>query len=258
MIGKDETTPRFGRVRTSASFDEGPGVHRIGLVALSNDYVSERDFMNMRPSDDVVIYTSRLQNTPDCSVTSLREMEARITEATSLLVPEGRLDVVAYSCTSGTAVLGFKKVQELIQAGRSGVPCTTPLTASLDGLDRLAARRLAILTPYTDDVNAVIAGNIRSSGMEITSFNSFNIADNELMAKITPESIVRAAVEIDTDAADALFISCTAIRAVEVIQDIEDRIKKPVVTAVQALFWQSLRLASYCKPISGHGALLKL
>ncbi|PWJ88174.1 maleate isomerase [Mesorhizobium loti] len=257
MAEQHETVRRFGR-SNAATFDDGPGKYRIGLVALSNDYVTERDFMNMRPDDDVVIYTSRLANAPDCSLASLREMAPRITEATSLLVPEGRLDVVAYSCTSGTAVMGYERVQELVHAGRPDVAFSTPLTASLAGLNRFSVRRVAVLTPYTDEVNYVIASNIEASGIEIAEFNSFNLSDNELMARITPDSIVQSALELDTSTADALFISCTAIRAVEVIEIIEAKIKKPVITAVQALFWQSLRLAGYNKPVPGYGSLLRL
>ncbi|MGX9120917.1 maleate cis-trans isomerase family protein [Mesorhizobium sp. BHbsci] len=257
MSEKHETARRFG-CSNVATFDAGPGKYRIGLLALSNDYVTERDFMNMRPDDDVVIYTSRLLNAPDCSLTSLRDMAPRITDAASLLVPEGRLDAIAYSCTSGTAAMGYERVQELVQAGRPGVAFSTPLTASLAGLGRFSAQRVAVLTPYTDEVNEVIATNIESSGLEISEFNSFNLSDNELMAKITPESILQAAREINTSDADALFISCTAIRAVEVIEMIEEHIRKPVITAVQSLFWQSVRLAGYKKPIPGYGKLLRL
>ncbi len=85
-------------VREHARFDSGPGKFRIGLLVLSNDYVMERDFINMRPSDDVAIFTSRLPKTPDCTVETLREMAPHISNTTSLLVPEGRLDVVAYGC----------------------------------------------------------------------------------------------------------------------------------------------------------------
>lgn len=133
----DESVSRrhFDRVAVPTAFDDGPGKYRIGLIALSNDYTTERDFTNMRPSDQVAIFTSRLSFAPDCSVGSLSEMVPRITEAASLLVPQGRLDVIAYCCTSGTAVIGFERIQDLIRACRPGVACSTPLTASLEGLD---------------------------------------------------------------------------------------------------------------------------
>jgi maleate isomerase len=111
----------FESIKQSPKFDDGPGKFRIGLVTLSNDYVVERDFVNIRPSDDVAIYVSRLLNTPQCTVETLQEMAPKITKATSLLVPEGRLDVVAYACTSGTAVMGFERIQALIQAARPSI-----------------------------------------------------------------------------------------------------------------------------------------
>lgn len=63
----------FELLRKSTELDQIPGQYRIGLVALSNDYVTERDFMNMRPSDDVVVYTSRLRNTQECTAETLRK-----------------------------------------------------------------------------------------------------------------------------------------------------------------------------------------
>lgn len=245
----------FEAIDGEPQFDDGPGRFRIGLVALSNDYVTERDFMNMRPSDDVVVYTSRVPNTPDCTVETLQQMAPHITQAASLIVPEGRLDVMAYSCTSGTAVMGFDKIRSLIHAARPGIPCVTPITSSLAALEVFNAEKIAVLTPYVDDVNAGIARYLKASGKILTAFTSFKIASNEAMAKISPESIYQAALTADRDDADALFISCTAIRAVDVIERIEQKLGKPVVTAVQAMFWQALRLSGFNEKIPGYGRL---
>ena len=78
------------------------------------------------------------------------------------------------------------------------------------------------------------------------------------MARIPVEAIIRAAKEADRDDAEALFISCTAIRAVDVIDEIERELNKPVVSANQALFWESVRTAGYEAPINGYGTLLKM
>jgi maleate isomerase len=249
---------QFETVSGRTQFDDGPGRYRIGLVALSNDYVTELDFMNMRPSKDVVVYTSRVPNTPDCTVETLQKMAAHITQAASLIVPEGRLDVMAYSCTSGTAVMGFDKIRSLIHAARPGIACVTPITSSLAALDKFNAQKIAVLTPYVDDVNADIAKYIERSGKTISAFTSFKIASNEEMAKIAPESIYQAALAADRDDADALFISCTAIRAVDVIHQIEQKLGKPVVTAVQAMYWQALRLSGYNEKIIGFGQLFSV
>ncbi len=249
----------FASTPVTATFtpDGGPGTHRIGCVLLSNDYATERDFINMRPSDDVALFFTRVENTPDCTTETLPLMAPHIQVAAGLVVPEGRLDVMVYACTSGTVVMGYDRICELIHATRPGVKVVTPITASLAALATFDARKLAVLTPYTDDVNAAIAGHLESKGHEINAFTSFGIEDNEVMAALPPDAIYQAALEADRPEADALFISCTAIRAVDVVERIEQTLGKPVVTANQALVWQALRWAGYDAPIEGYGQLLR-
>jgi len=245
-------------VRPQIALDTGPGRWRIGLIVLSNDYATEPDFMNMRPSDDVAVYTTRIANTPECTPDGLRRMAPKITDCAALLVPDGRLDAVAYSCTSGTAVIGYDGVQARIQAARPGVPCITPITASLAALERFNATRITVLTPYIDDVNAVIHAHLTQAGMDVTAFSSFGIEDNEEMAALSPEAIFQAALQADRPEAEALFISCTAIRAVEVAERIEQVLGKPVVTANQAMFWQALRATGCDLKSPGYGRLLQM
>ncbi|MDH3692295.1 MAG: hypothetical protein OEU36_22915 [Gammaproteobacteria bacterium] len=245
-------------VRATVELDDGPGRYRIGLIALASDHVTERDFMNMRPNDDVVIYTSRVLNVNPCTVENLLTMGPRLTEAASLILPQSRLDVIAYSCTSGTTVLGYDTVAGSIRAARPNIPCVTPITAACAGFEVLGVKRVAVLTPYIDEVNLPIQQFLMSNGLEVTKFTSFGMPDDNDMAHIPPETIYRAAVEANDVDAEALFISCTAIRAVEVIDRIEAKIGKPVVSAVQALFWQSLREAGYTEKVTGYGELLCL
>ncbi len=246
------------RVRSGFTPDTGPGLHRIGLILLSNDYTVERDFINARPGDAVALFFTRVENTPDCTLESLPLMAPHIEKAAGLIIPDGRLDVVAYACTSGTVVMGYDRICDLIHATRPGVRVVTPMTASLAALDRFKARKLAVLTPYVDDVNAAIAAHLESKGKEVCAFTSFKIEDNEVMANLPPEAIFRAAVEADRPEADALFISCTAIRALDVADRIEQAIGKPVITANQAMIWQALRWSGCYQTMAGFGELLRL
>ncbi len=124
-------------------------------------------------------------------------------------------------------------------------------------LERFGAQRLAILTPYVDEVNAQIASHIENAGKEILKFSSFHIEETEALAALTSEAIYNAALKADHSEADALFISCTAIRAVDVVEQIERELGKPVVTANQAMFWQALRAAGCDSTIKGYGRLLR-
>ena len=238
--------------------DGGPGAHRIGLVVLSNDYATERDFIRLMPGPEVALFTTRVENTPECTVETLRMMAPHIETAAGLIIPHGRLDVMVYACTSGTVVMGYERICELVRGARAGIPVVTPITASLAALDRFGARKLAVLTPYVDDVNAMIAEHLKAQGRDVVAFSSFGIEDNEVMAALPPGAILEAALEADRPEAEALFISCTAIRAVEAVERIEAALGRPVITANQALIWQALRWAGYGGAVPGHGQLLRL
>jgi maleate isomerase len=185
-------------------------------------------------------------------------MGPRLSGAASLIVPDGRVDVIAYCCTSGTTAMGYDAVASSIQETRIDVPVVTPITAGLLALEKFGAKNVAVLTPYVDDVNRVLITYIEDNGPRVTALTSFLIADDNKMAGIPPDTIFAAALEADRPDADALFISCTAIRAVDVAEKIEQALGKPVICANQALFWQSLRVAGYTDPVSGYGELLSM
>ena len=75
-------------LKAQTALDNGPGAHRIGLIALASDYVVERDFMNMRPSDEVAVFVSRVLNVNPCTVENLRTMGPRLADAASLIIPD--------------------------------------------------------------------------------------------------------------------------------------------------------------------------
>ena len=245
-------------VKSKVIMDNGPGVYRIGLIAVASDYVVERDFTNMRPNDDTIVYVSRVLNVNPCTVENLKTMGPRLSDAVSVLLPDGDLNVICYCCTSGTTAMGFDLVEENIHKIRPSIPVVTPITAGIRALNLFNAKRISILTPYIDEVNREICKYLQDRGFDIAALTSFQFADDNDMARIAPESIMDAAIEADRSDADALFISCTAIRAVDVVERIESKIGKPVISANQALFWEAVRIAGYKQKIKGFGKLLEL
>ena len=97
---------------------------------------------------------------------------------------------------------------------------------------------------------------LESHGIDVVNIGGFCMDDDREMARIPPDAIFDAALEVYDERADALFISCTAIRAVEIIERAEAALSRPVLSAIQTLFWQSLREAGYSAPVPGFGRLL--
>ena len=250
--------PDLPTVKVSTRFepDTGPARHRIGLIALDSDVATERDFHLMTPPD-VMFYTSRLHCTNPVTVENLRRQGPLLRNAVELLIPGQRLDVIAYSCTSGTVAIGYEGVASEIRAGeRPGIPVVTPITSALAGFAHLGIRSISLLTPYLDSVNQAMRAFIESHGVRVVNIGGFCMEDDREMACIPPDAILDAALEVHDERADALFISCTAIRAAEIIERAEAALSRPVLSANQALIWQSLREAGCRAPVQGFGRLL--
>jgi maleate isomerase len=227
---------------------------RIGLITLATDFNSEDDLRTILPGD-VRLFTTRIENANPVTVENLQSMAADLPRAAKTLLPGYGVDVAIFGCTSGTAVTGSNKIAELINQGTPGTKVTNPLLASELALRAVGAQKIAILTPYLADVTQSVADGFRDKGFDVTRVMGFGLDNDFDMTALPPKALLEAALKVDTPDADAVFISCTAIRSAEIIAEAEHQLKKPVITSNQALIWHALNLIDYTKPITGFGTL---
>jgi maleate isomerase len=230
---------------------------RIGLVVPATDQVSEAAFAEMLAGHPVSVVASRVAFENPVVMATLSRMVDDLARATSLLLPGGRIDVVAFSCTSGTVAAGVDAVARAIGAAKPGVPFTTPITAAVAAFRRLGLRRIAVLTPYVDEVNEAIHGFLAATGLEVVEFGSFHLRTEPEIASVPPEAIVAAGRAVMAPGAEALFISCTGLQGHAAIGPLEAATGKPVVTSNQAQVWEALSLIGYGQPLHGYGRLLE-
>lgn len=243
--------------------DIAPG-GRIGLIALATDYNSEQDLRRMLP-EDVEIFTNRVLNANPLTLENLRKMLDDISRAAGGILPEVDMDAMIYGCTSGTVANGADKIEFAVQQGQPGVPVTNPMTAVLAAFEALNARRVSILTPYIDELNQEMLAYFRGQGkrqgkgqdIDVINIVGLGFESDIDVTRIPAQDIYRLALEVFDREADALFLSCTALRASSLISKIEDAIGKPVVTSNQALVWHCLKLINYSEKVSGFGCLLE-
>ncbi|MEH6578519.1 MAG: aspartate/glutamate racemase family protein [Amphritea sp.] len=229
---------------------------RIGVISLATDFNIEADLQRMFPSD-VQFFTSRVKNVNPLTIDNLRTMAPGISATADTILPGTKLDAIIYACTSGTVAIGVEKITELVHQTRPGVPVTNPVTAALSAFQRFNAKRISILTPYTESVNREVAEFFIAQGYDVLNIAGFGFEDDTAMTYITPQDIAAAAVASCDPDADLMFISCTALRASLVLDDIEQRLNIPVVSSIQALAWHSLQLVNYPTAVTGFGSLLR-
>ena len=81
--------------------------------------------------------------------------------------------------------------------------------------------------------------------------------DSEI-AKVTSDSLIQTVSSIDFAKRDCLFVSCTALKILDLIEDLEENLKANIISSNQAIIWDSLRLSKTNNKIDGFGKLFKL
>ncbi len=258
------TTSSTSRVSTKPPLpfvlDEGVGARAaIGLIVLSSDQTIEHEFRQLLGIDGVALFQSRIRMDNRVTPETLKAMEAGITDATDLILPGMALDVVAFACTSASMLIGEEQVFEQIRKARPQTRPTTPITAVFAALKAFGTKRIALLTPYRNDVNQQIRAYIEARGVEVAAMGSFEEEDDRRVCRISESAIKTAAIELGREpGVEAVFVSCTSLRLAGVVEEIETAIGKPVTSSNHALGWHCLRLAGIDDRRAGLGRLFQL
>jgi maleate isomerase len=222
--------------------DDRPLSKRLGLIILATDHTTEVDFDRMVSSERIGVYVSRIHYANPTTPENLRAMQPSLTTGAELILPGEELDAIMYSCTAASVVIGDDEVASAIRKAKPGVPVVTPTAAAVLGLGAFGVRHISVLTPYTPATSRPMADYFAGLGFSIDRFTCLGLSDDREMARIAPAEIVSFAAEAMDPKSDALFISCTAVRAAGVAAEIERIIGKPVVTSNLATAWQCVRI----------------
>jgi maleate isomerase len=205
-------------------------------------------------------HTSRL-HLPKVTVSEIEHMmEAPELEAAFRLLARAPLDAICFGGTSPSFLHGKGWDLALLEAIRCwapGIPVTTASTAVLAALDAVGAGPIAMATPYTDDINRLAVRFLSDNGHQVLSYKGLGITGDHKLAEVSLDTVYQLAVDTDVAKASAMFLSCTNVRTIGCIQALEERLDKPVISAVQASGWHAMRLAGIRESLTGYGSLLE-
>ena len=241
---------------TDVRFDDGSHPRaKIGYVLLATEQTVQDDVMHLRPPG-VGIHFTRAAIPDSITNESLAAQADLLAACAASLLPDGSLDVVCYACTSGSLVIGEERVFRELNRGAPGAVATSLITGVIRALHALQARRIVIATPYLDEVNRREVDYLEKAGFEVLSICGLNLEKDSDMVRVAPDYIAEFALEQDRADADAIFVSCGALRTLDVIGEIEKRAGKPAICSNQAMIWDCLRLAGIDDRFDGFGRLL--
>ena len=238
-------------------FDDGRNARaKLGFVLIPNEQTIEDDMVQMAP-EGVGVYFSRAVMPHEISTVTLAQCGESLAETAARILPDDKLDVICFACTSGAVAVGEARAVAELEKGAPGARATTLITGVRKALLALRAKRIVVGTPYTDELNTSVANYLMEAGFQLVDFQGLNLQFDREMIRVAPEFLVEFACGIDRPEADAILISCGALRSIEVVDQIERTVGKPVVVSNQAMLWDCLRLAGVGDRIDGYGRLFR-
>ncbi|MEX0695791.1 MAG: Asp/Glu racemase [Rhodospirillales bacterium] len=229
----------------------------MGLIVLQTDELVEVELGKLFLGLGLRVYQNRIASTPEIHPETLLLMADRMTESAAMLPREAEFSAIGYCCTSGATILGESRVAELINAAHPGLPVSNPLSALKSACRALGVGKIGIVSPYVADVSSALNASMGAVGVSVTAFGSFEQAADRTVARISPQSILDAICDVGSGDCDAVFASCTALRAMEIIAEAEARLNKPVFCSNQVLGWHMLRLGGIDAAPKGYGRLFE-
>lgn len=229
---------------------------KIGYLLLATEQTIEDDVFKLRP-DGVGVHFARVPIPDSITNDTLAAQADHLAQIAASILPDGSLDVTCYACTSGSLVIGEERVLKELRAGAPKAKPTSLITGVINALRALKVTRISIATPYLDEINRREEVYMRDAGFDVLNITGLNLEKDSEMVRVPPDYLVNFALAVDRPDSDALFISCGALRTLDVVEEIEQRLGKPVVCSNQAMIWDCLRLAGIEDRMEGYGRLLR-
>ena len=216
----------------------------MGLVVLQVDETIEGEFREAFGTSKNQIFVTRIPSGLEVTAESLISMKRHIKAAAKLLPQSREFSVIGYGCTSASAIIGSEKISELIKSGCHTRKVTNPLLAATEYAKHIKVRKLALLSPYIEEVNTPLRKAFGNNGLSTEVFGTFGEGKEEKVARISESSTIEAAITLGQNASvEAVFISCTNLRTFNCLGKIANEINKPVFSSNQSLAWHMKKLS---------------
>jgi maleate isomerase len=228
---------------------------RIGLIALATDFMIEKDFINIIKGMNIDLFVNRIHCYSPLNSENLIKMSNTVTEVTKDILPDEKLDCVVYGCTSGTIAAGYDVIKKKIKLAKPEAQVTTPSTAAINALKKMNISKIAIFTPYSKKLNDDVVSYFKKENFIVTSNSYFDISVDGDIAKIDPDYLYEVILNMDLTDAEAVFLSCTNLPALSIVDKLEKKLNKIVLCSNQVLIWDTLNNIGKNNSMQGFGKL---
>jgi len=228
---------------------------RIGMIIPASNRLVEPQ-LNRHAPDGVVVHLTRLRMTGQYHK-PIADLLPDIADAAGTL-SDARCDPIVFQCTGTAMQEGVEAERGIVRKIESATGCRASTTASatMAAFEALGARRIVVVSPYPRETHEHELAFLTEAGIEIVGERSLGLSGSDAYCSAPPALWLDTVAAVQDDRADAYFVSCANIHSIDVIDEMEAEMDRPVVTSNQVALWHGLRLAGIQDSIAGLGKLL--
>ncbi|MCS6769676.1 MAG: aspartate/glutamate racemase family protein [Candidatus Caldarchaeum sp.] len=232
-------------------------MYRVGLILPSSNTTMEREF-NQALSGAATVHGARIK-LERAVYSELAALEDEAQREAEKLATAG-VDVIVYGCTSGSFIRDSRQYLGIEQRVEKsfGVPCVATSGAVVRALDRLGAKNISMITPYTHDITEIEKRYLEAHDFKVLNYFHTSLTENLKIGKVPDDEVARWAIENTSPEADAVFISCTNLSTFKAIKKVEDHTKKPTISSNSSTLWNVVQILRLKTDLSHLGKLFTL
>jgi len=229
---------------------------RLGLLVPSSNSTQEPEFVQMLPSP-VSLHVARLslrRIDPESTLSMVAEIEEE-----SRKLADAQVDVIVLAATAPSTRMGKGYDAQLIKRmeDASGKPATTAATAMLEGFAAYNVRRVALSAAWSATTNKWVADFLEAHGIKVVSQVAMGVVDNNEVGRLSPQTVIEYGAQADRPEADAIFLACGNWQTASVVETLEKKVGKPVLTTNGMALWHALKKIGGHRSVPGFGRLLR-
>ncbi|MFF1832492.1 Asp/Glu racemase [Paenarthrobacter sp. NPDC058040] len=242
--------------------------YRIGQIVPSSNITMETEIpamLHAREQEEPERFTFHSSRMRMTEVTK-EQLEAMDDDSQRCAVElaDARVDVMGYACLVAIMSRGHgyhEKAQHKLETKAADVGASTPVVTSagalVEALHVLGAKKTAIIAPYMEPLTRSVAEYIENEGVKVTNYIALEIPDNLEVGARDPLALVEIIKDLDHSEADVVVLSaCVQMPSLEAVQQVQDAIGKPVITAAIATTYQMLKTLGLKTYVPNAGELL--
>jgi maleate isomerase len=212
---------------------------RVGLIIPSSNRMVEQEMVHAFPQG-VTPHVTRLRMTGPNRM-GHDQLIPRVEEATRALA-DAKCEVVAFHCTANSMEEGQDGEARILAtvASAGARHATTTATAIRRALDALGARRIVLITPYSQATTDHEAEFLNAAGYDVVYAKGYELAGSDAYCAAPPEAWRERALSAARSDADVYFLSCANISVFGIVDELERRLGRPVITSNQTVIWDAL------------------